>query len=155
MDFALDTQATPSQQSATAHQEGWREEGVSLTKDTLPVIDRLIEAMMQAGYTGRDLFAARLAVDEALVNAIKHGHQSAVGGATPPVRLAYRIDSHQVLLVVEDQGPGFDPEQLPDPRAPERRERAAGRGVFLMQHYMTWVQFNDRGNRVTMCMRRS
>ncbi len=152
MDFVLDTKAAPAESNGASQKDGWREEAVCVAQDARPAIDRLVADMAQAGYLVRDLFAVRLAVDEALVNAIKHGHQ---GFSSKMVRLAYRVDPHQVLLVVEDEGPGFCPEQVPNPRAPEHRERAGGRGVFLMHHYMTWVRFNDRGNCVTMCRRRS
>jgi len=71
------------------------------------------------------------------------------------VRVASLVRPQQVLLVIEDEGLGFEPDELPDPLAPENLERACGRGVFLMRHYMTWVRFNDRGNCVTLCKRRS
>jgi serine/threonine-protein kinase RsbW len=57
--------------------------------------------------------------------------------------------------MIEDEGPGFKPDELPDPRSEECLERACGRGVFLMRFYMTWVQFNERGNSVTMCKKKT
>jgi serine/threonine-protein kinase RsbW len=60
-----------------------------------------------------------------------------------------------VVLEVEDQGQGFDPDQVPDPRREPYMDRPGGRGLFLMRTYMTWVSFNREGNRVTFSRRRS
>jgi serine/threonine-protein kinase RsbW len=60
-----------------------------------------------------------------------------------------------VVIEIEDEGDGFDPDALPDPSALENLERSCGRGVFLMRHYMTSVRYNRRGNRVTMWKRRA
>jgi len=59
-----------------------------------------------------------------------------------------------VLAEVEDEGPGFDPGGVADPTAAENRERTDGRGLLLMRHYMTWVRFSARGNRVTLYKQR-
>jgi serine/threonine-protein kinase RsbW len=56
-----------------------------------------------------------------------------------------------MLVEIRDEGPGFDPDGLPDPLAPQNLERPGGRGVFLIRQYMTWVQFNETGNAVTLC----
>ncbi len=55
---------------------------------------------------------------------------------------------------IEDQGRGFQPEEVPDPFAPENLERPSGRGLVLMRNYMTSVRYNAAGNRVTMCRQR-
>jgi serine/threonine-protein kinase RsbW len=52
---------------------------------------------------------------------------------------------------VEDEGPGFNPDLVPDPTMPETRQKPSGRGLLLMRSLMTSVWFSDRGNRVTMC----
>ncbi len=116
------------------------------------VITDLTRALHQADYGARDIFALHLTVEEAVVNAVKHGHR---GCEDQPVWVRYQVTPEQVLVEVEDQGPGFDPQQVPDPRAPGNLERCSGRGLFLMRHYSTWVQYNERGNRVTLCKRRS
>jgi serine/threonine-protein kinase RsbW len=115
-------------------------------------IEQLVQAMRQAAYGARDLFGVRLAVEEAVFNAVKHGHQ---GRANLAVWVRYHVTKEQVLVEVEDQGPGFNPEQVADPRTPDNLERTSGRGLFLMRCYCTWVQYNDKGNRVTLCKRRS
>jgi anti-sigma regulatory factor (Ser/Thr protein kinase) len=56
-------------------------------------------------------------------------------------------------FVIRDQGPGFDPAQLPDPTDPENLERVSGRGLLLMRTFMDEVTFNKSGNQVTMVKR--
>jgi serine/threonine-protein kinase RsbW len=98
-----------------------------------------------------ELFAIRLAVEEALVNAIKHGNGS---DPSKKVRIDYEIDSEYVRIRIEDEGPGFDPTSVPDPTDPEYLERPCGRGLMLMRHYMSSVHFCGRGNAVEMMKRK-
>jgi serine/threonine-protein kinase RsbW len=65
------------------------------------------------------------------------------------------VDGERVLAEVQDQGAGFDPRQVPDPLAPENRDRPRGRGLLLMRSYLSWVRFNRRGNGVRLCRRGS
>jgi len=59
-----------------------------------------------------------------------------------------------VTIVVRDDGPGFDPAEVPDPTVPEMLERASGRGMLLMRTFMDEVRYNKAGNEVTMIKRR-
>ena len=112
------------------------------------VLDALADRMEALGYPKRDCFGMRLALEEALVNALKHGHGHDPAKAA---RVRLCVTAAQALAGVEDQGPGFDPGAVADALRPENVERACGRGLLLMRHYTTWVRFNDRGNRVTLC----
>jgi serine/threonine-protein kinase RsbW len=109
-------------------------------------------AMPAWGYSERDVFAVRLALEEAVVNGLKHGN---AGDPAKEVRVRYRVTAEEVVAEVVDEGPGFDPDQVPDPRALENLERPGGRGLLLMRHYVTEVRYNDRGNAVTLRHRRS
>jgi serine/threonine-protein kinase RsbW len=120
--------------------------------DMQQCMGQVLRAMQSAGYSQKDLFGTRLALEEALVNAIRHGHRS---DTRKRVEVRFHISDQQLLLQIQDEGPGFDPDGLPDPLSPENLERPGGRGVFLMRHYMTWVQFNETGNCVTLCRVRS
>jgi len=108
--------------------------------------------MKRQGYPSEDGFAVRLALEEALVNAIKHGHRN---DSTKVVRAGFRVTADEVWAEVQDEGPGFDPTRVADPRASENWDRPGGRGLLLMRYYMTWVRYDERGNRVTLCKRRS
>src|SRR5947207_14087427 len=102
-------------------------------------LSRILQEMAAAGYSARDQFGVRLSLEEAIVNAIKHGNRE---DPAKFVELTYSVTGHQVLTEIEDQGPGFNPYLIPDPLSPENLERPGGRGVFLMRHYMTTVHYN-------------
>jgi serine/threonine-protein kinase RsbW len=130
----------------------WQRITLKCSSEVSPCLTRLVDALAPHGYAERDLFGIRLALEEALVNSIKHGHRN---DNSKTVAVRYKISEAEFLIEIEDEGPGFDPEGIPDPLAPENLERPGGRGVFLMRHYMTWVSYNERGNCVTMCKRRT
>ena len=89
----------------------------------------------------QEVFSVRLALEEALVNAIKHGNQM---DRSKKVRVAYRFLPDRLEIQITDEGTGFDPEDVPDPTAVENLERPCGRGLMLMRHYMTEVAYNPR-----------
>ena len=116
------------------------------------IISELLNAMVRAGYCTGDRFAVHLALKEAVVNAVKHGHRY---DPHKEVRIWWAVGVAKVNLVVEDEGPGFDPAAVPDPRLDENRERATGRGLLLIRSYMNWVHHNPRGNCLAMSRHRS
>ena len=94
-----------------------------------------------------DAFSVRLAIEEALINAIKHGNQM---DRSKRVHIRYRFVLDRFEIQITDEGNGFDPEDVPDPTAVENLERPCGRGLMLMRYYMTEVAYNARGNSVSM-----
>ena len=111
------------------------------------VENEILAACEKHHFGEADLFALKLALEEALVNAVKHGN------ALDPaknVRVHYRVCDQRADVTVEDQGPGFNPAELPDPTSAENIERCSGRGILLMRAYMSSVVFNPQGNKVTM-----
>jgi serine/threonine-protein kinase RsbW len=107
-----------------------------------------IEKHLHARRTSdQEIFSVRLALEEALVNAIKHGNQM---DRDKQVHIAYRFLADRFEIRITDEGGGFDPLDVPDPTAVENLERPCGRGLMLMRHYMTVVHYNDRGNSVFM-----
>lgn len=111
------------------------------------VQQEIVDAIEQQDYKREAVFAVRLALDEALVNAVKHGNQN---DPDKTVHVEFTIDEDRMVIQIEDQGPGFVPDELPDPTAEENLSRPNGRGVMLMRAYMTEVDFNERGNRVIL-----
>lgn len=109
-------------------------------------------AAAERGYNGHDQFAVKLALEEALANAIKHGNQS---DPTKQVTLEFTIDEQQISISISDEGPGFNPADVPDPTLDENLEKPYGRGVMLMNTYMNEVRYNKRGNKVTLVRRRT
>jgi serine/threonine-protein kinase RsbW len=98
-------------------------------------------------YGKRDLYGICLALEEALINAIKHGNQM---DPTKKVQIAVGVTAERFEIRITDEGSGFDPTAVADPTAVENLKRACGRGLMLMRHYMTEVHFNARGNSVSM-----
>ena len=109
--------------------------------------DRLDEALHATGYSEHDIFAIKLAVEEALVNAIKHGNQL---DPDKKVAVSYRITCERFDITITDEGPGFNPEEVPDPTDPGNIERPCGRGLLLIRGFMTDVQYLGKGNVVSM-----
>jgi serine/threonine-protein kinase RsbW len=128
--------------------------GVSLHRaaEVAPFLDELVAALADLGYSSRDCAGVRLALEEAVVNGLRHGNG---GDPARRVRVRYHLRPDALRAEVEDEGPGFDPGRVPDPTLPENLARPGGRGLLLMRHYMTWVRFSRRGNRVTLCKYRS
>ena len=107
-----------------------------------------IERQLQASqFSEKEIFSIKLALEEALVNAIKHGNQF---DRTKKVRIRYKLDRDCFEIHISDEGNGFDPDEVPDPTAIENLERPCGRGLMLMRYYMTQVQFSATGNSVSM-----
>lgn len=103
-----------------------------------------VEQLLQTlDFSEKEVFDIKLAVEEALVNAIKHGNQL---DPTKSVEVSYRAFSGRFEIRIADEGPGYDPDDVPDPTAPENLERPCGRGLFLIRHYMTEVTLEGRGN---------
>ena len=112
----------------------------------------VLEEVTRRGYGEASLFAIKLALEEGLNNAIRHGN-----GLDPKkkVKLHYDVGQEQVVIEIGDQGHGFDPQNVPDPTADENLEKPTGRGIMLMRAYMDEVHFNRQGNQVCMTKRRA
>jgi serine/threonine-protein kinase RsbW len=109
--------------------------------------DEIERALLARQFAERDVYCIKLALEEALVNAIKHGNQA---DRSKRVHIRYRITAERFDVHIRDEGPGFDPEDVPDPLDVENLERPCGRGLLLMRHYMTDVTFHAPGNSVSM-----
>ncbi len=128
--------------------DGWHTLTIqSVTENIRDIEEALCEALNKADFPENDIFAVRLALDEALANAIKHGNHY---DATKLVSVKYRLTDGGITIVVKDEGAGFNYENLPDPTLPDRLELPSGRGLLLMRSYMDTISFNAKGNEVTM-----
>lgn len=92
-------------------------------------------------------FDVRLAVEEAVRNAIEHGHHHK---KELPIAVSYAVDKDKIEIEVEDKGKGFDLKNIADPRAKEHLMKEGGRGVFLIYKLMDKVRYNRKGNKVKM-----
>ena len=121
-------------------------------KEAHALQQKLLREVQLAGYCEDVCFAIRLALDEALCNAVKHGNKL---NAELKVEVEYSIDAESVRIAVTDEGEGFNPDQVDDPTQKNNLERPSGRGVMLIKAYMSEVRYNERGNRVEMVKNRN
>lgn len=111
------------------------------------ILEEVLEKLEAENWTSRDLFGIRLALEEAVVNAIKHGNCL---DKNKHVHVICRSTSEKLHVEVSDQGCGFSPEAVPDCTDADRIEVPNGRGIMLMRSFMSLVEYNDAGNVVVM-----
>jgi serine/threonine-protein kinase RsbW len=114
------------------------------------VLDYLQERVAKLGLIKPDRSNLFVALDEAFVNAVKHGNKS---DPTKLVRITAELTPQEASFTVEDEGEGFDITQIPDPCDPANLFRTSGRGVLLIYNIMDEVEYNAQGNRVKMVKR--
>jgi serine/threonine-protein kinase RsbW len=107
----------------------------------------ILSALEAGGFSQDDIFAVHLALEEAFLNAVKHGNRM---DPTKTVQIDYAVDPEKVEIRMTDEGPGFDPGRIPDPRVGKNLYRPEGRGLLLIRSYMDTVEYNERGNSLRM-----
>ncbi len=111
---------------------------------------QILDEVYKQKFNSDSVFAIKLALEESLINAVKHGNKN---DPNKNVHVEAIISPRQVDLIIEDEGPGFDRTKVPDPTAPENLEKASGRGILLIESYMTSVDYSHNGRRVHMVKR--
>ncbi len=109
--------------------------------------ERILSMLEDRDFTARDLFGVRLSLEEALVNAIKHGNQM---NPDKSVKVFCRMTADSVYIEIEDEGSGFVPAEVPDPTADENLEKPSGRGIMLMRSLMNRIEYIEPGNKVVL-----
>ncbi len=119
-------------------------------------IDRVVQQVLAAAarheYPEASKFALRLAIEEAVSNAFRHGHRGLP--ESTPIDFEYSVNEVEVHLRVRDRGPGFDPAEVPDPTLEGNIEVPSGRGLLLMRAYMASIDYLPPGNEVRMRYRK-
>jgi serine/threonine-protein kinase RsbW len=111
-------------------------------------ISRKILSTLKANkFSQEDIFAVHLALEEAFINSIRHGNKM---DPTKEVKIDYSVTLDKIEISMTDQGNGFQPDSVPDPRFGENLYKTGGRGLFLIRSYMNEVKFNERGNGLRM-----
>lgn len=111
------------------------------------VCRQILSELEANNFDDEDVFAVHLALQEAFLNALKHGNKME---ADKEIKIDYSIGVDKIEISMTDEGNGFEPESVPDPRHGENLYRTEGRGLFLIRSYMDVVRFNERGNCVHM-----
>ncbi|HSZ72791.1 MAG TPA: ATP-binding protein [Cytophagaceae bacterium] len=111
--------------------------------ENIRIVESFIDNVKEKFNVDDDLYGnIMVAITESVNNAIKHGNKC---DKTKSVILSATCDENALTIRVEDQGDGFDYDNLPDPTAPENLDKVGGRGVFLMKHLSDEVRFEDKG----------
>lgn len=107
----------------------------------------IIEEIRKLNIPDPELFKIKLALGEALVNAVKHGNK-----LNDRLSVYFELDAgtDRVIFKVRDEGSGFTPGKIADPTRGENLNKAGGRGVFLIRSLMDKAEFSDRGRELTM-----
>ena len=111
------------------------------------LIDVILNQMTEQGWSGRDIFAVNMALEESFSNAIEHGNNC------NPDKYFYvvcRISKDLVYISVKDEGVGFQRNLVPNPTEEENLDTPSGRGVLLINGFMSKVWYNDTGNEIFM-----
>lgn len=124
----------------------------STLRDAKRPEEEILREVEGCGYSEDDRFAIKLALEEAMTNAVKHGNAS---DQSKKITVRYCVTPDQIVILVRDQGPGFNPGEIPDPTSPDRISLPNGRGIMLMRAYLTDVQFSECGREVCLIKRRS
>ena len=111
----------------------------------------MLAEVAKQNYDEHSSFSIRLAMEEGLSNAIKHGSRM---DPSKHVSLDYEVTPRRVEIVITDEGEGFDPQAVPDPTRDENLEKPSGRGIMLMRAFMDTVDFSERGNSVRLVKER-
>jgi serine/threonine-protein kinase RsbW len=122
---------------------------VNCIEEAVELVTRHCLAGHEATKTIR--FRLRVVLSEALTNAIVRGNGE---DRTKWVDVRAELVPEVIRVSVTDEGPGFDPQTIPEPLQPEQLDVATGRGLFLIRKLVDTVQFNERGNSICMILRR-
>jgi serine/threonine-protein kinase RsbW len=114
------------------------------------VLDYLTQRVEKLGVVSPEKSNLFVALDEAFVNAVKHGNKF---DTAKLVKISAEVSAAEARFTVEDEGDGFDVKSIPDPLDPENLFKTSGRGVLFIYNIMDEVEYNERGNRLTMVKR--
>jgi serine/threonine-protein kinase RsbW len=95
---------------------------------------------LEVGLDEEERYHVSVAAREAAVNAVLHGNHF---DEAKQVAASFEVTGAALVITISDQGPGLDPETIPDPLAPENLLRGSGRGIFIMRSFMDEVHFRQ------------
>lgn len=114
------------------------------------VLEYLLDRVAKLGLIQVEQSNLFVALDEAFVNAVKHGNRN---DPSKLLRVTAELSVHEAIFTVEDEGDGFDVREIPDPRDPANLFKSSGRGVLLIYNIMDEVEYSEGGTRLKMVKR--
>jgi serine/threonine-protein kinase RsbW len=116
--------------------------------ENIAIVEKLVDEVCESYQIKEDFYGNILiSLTEAVNNAIVHGNKM---DASKEVIVTFSTEEKVLRFTIEDEGPGFDYDNLPDPTAPENIEKPNGRGVFLMRNLADRCSFIDAGKIVEL-----
>ncbi len=114
---------------------------LSSTMESVGEVEAAAEKLAaEAGLDEDACFHVTMAAREAALNAVLHGNEY---DPAKQITASFENTGKSLIVTIADQGPGLDPDTLPDPRAPENLLRGTGRGIFLIRSLMDEVHFRQ------------
>ncbi|TWT77056.1 anti-sigma F factor [Posidoniimonas polymericola] len=113
----------------------------------LPLMDEILAELKNHGWDGRDYFGVQMALEESLSNAIRHGNKL---DEQKTVEVECKLSDQAFWIRIKDEGQGFQPEKVADCTTSEGLACHGGRGMMLINAYMTRVEHNEAGNCIIM-----
>ena len=113
----------------------------------IDVFKEMVKGLQANNFSEEDIFAIHLALEEAFINAVRHGNKMEPSKA---VKIDYAVEGDKIEISMTDEGPGFDPEVIPDPRYGDNLYKPTGRGMLLMRSFMDVIEYSKQGNSVRM-----
>lgn len=114
------------------------------------VLEYLIDRVDKLGLVKAEQSNLFVALDEAFVNAVKHGNRSDPGKL---LRVTAELSAREAIFTIEDEGDGFDVREIPDPTDPANLFKSSGRGVLLIYNIMDEVEYSHGGAKLRMVKR--
>ena len=112
------------------------------------IVEQLIDEINKSFHLDHDIYGNMLiSVLEAVTNSVIHGNKK---NLKKNVTLTFLALSDSFIFTIEDEGPGFDYTQIPDPTKPINVEKPHGRGIFLMMKLSDEILFENKGRRVIL-----
>jgi serine/threonine-protein kinase RsbW len=111
------------------------------------ILNYLMKRVEKLGVINPEKSNLFIALDEAFVNAVKHGNKF---DSNKLIKICAEVSAKEARFTIEDEGKGFDVNAIPDPTNPENLFKTSGRGVMFIYNIMDEVKYNKRGNRLTM-----
>lgn len=116
--------------------------------ENLTKVEHMIDSICDRFRVDEDHYGNMLvAITEAVNNAINHGNKR---NPDKYVDVAFKTDGKNMTWQIQDEGEGFDPDNIPDPTAPENIEKPDGRGVFLMKSLADSIEFQNNGSMIEL-----
>lgn len=133
---------------AKAHPNASTKMTIASSYDDAREVQRLIrDEVVKAAFDDDSQFAIKLALEEAIINAIKHGNKL---DQTKRVHVEWKITPEIAEIIIEDEGPGFNRDAVPNPTDDSNLEKLTGRGILLIETYMSNVEYSKGGRRVRL-----